>query len=180
MVRKTEAAVHRTHPEIKVLISGETLQMNPDGWSEWLKNLLAADPTLNRLPNIAYSVHPYSCKRGPLDPLGGMEFALYTHQRDPTVPVWITEVGWSSATASACGVGETTQATFLRGAVLRALDDWGTWAEKVFVFSFDRSGTDLTNDEGNYGLRRADDSVKPAWRSITQLLSSDTPTRRAR
>ena len=73
---------------------------------DWLKNLRAADPGLSTVVD-AYSVHPYPYPRtqGPdvdhSDPRWDYQRVQLTRQIDPSLPIWITEVGWSTASTEA-------------------------------------------------------------------------------
>ena len=58
-------------------------------------------------------------------------------QKGVSRPIWLTEFGWS--TYSGGGVSETTQATWTRDAVKRAIVDWGSFVELVFVYQWDRT-----------------------------------------
>ena len=82
-------------------------------------------------------------------------------------------MGWSTADTSD-SVSEATQASHVRGAVVRALDDWGAYVERIFVYSFDRDSADRSDREGHYGLLRQDGSAKPAWDALRTLLAADT------
>jgi hypothetical protein len=178
LARATAAAVKAVDPQVKVLISGDLLQVRTDGKIvEWLKNVLAADAGLKSLVD-AYSVHPYPYPRdlGPHDrrpdPRWDYRRVELIHRVDPSRPLWITEVGWSTAAGVHDAVSEAQQAVFVRGAVERALGEWGGFVERIFVYSWDRSNGRAGDREGNFGLRRADGSTKPAWAALASLLQT--------
>ena len=167
MVRAAEQAVHSTHPEMLILMSGDWYNWRV---GYWLKLLLAADPTINRLPNLRYSVHPYTCQNDPYSTaLPGLQAAYLVHSFDPSVPIWITELGWETAGSSSiqfpdCVISETTQADYYMRATKRALGDWGSWIETAFFYVYE-------NDWG-FGMLRSDGTLKPAWGALTGLIAA--------
>ena len=181
LARTAIGAIRAANPLIKVLIAGDVLQVRTDGQIvDWLRNLRAADPGLATLAD-AYSVHPYPHPRtlGPYaersDPRWDFRRVTLTHQIDPSLPVWITEVGWSTASTSD-SVSEATQAEYVRGAVERSLVEWGSFVERVFVYSYDKDSGNTSDREGYYGLRRQDGAPKPALDSLTALLAGSGAT----
>jgi hypothetical protein len=185
LARAAATAIRSANPKVTILLAGDALQVRTDGAIVgWLKNLRAADATLNTLID-AYSVHPYPSPRtnGPYldrsDSRWDFQRVTLTHEIDPTLPIWITEVGWSTADTSD-SVSEATQATYVKGAVVRALTDWGSYVRRVFVYSFDRDTGDRTNREGHYGLLHQDGSPKPAWEALKALIGTGKPRGGAR
>ena len=75
-------------------------------------------------------------------------------------PVWLTESGWSTARMRN-GVSESEQARFLALQFKQAAR-WPWVRATIWYDLVDDSGR---SDDlyGNYGLRRADGSAKPAW-----------------
>jgi hypothetical protein len=176
LARAAASAIRAVNPNTKILVSGDILQVRTDGAIvDWLRNLRAADPGLNTLVD-AYSVHPYPHPRtnGPFldrsDPRWDYRRVTLTHEIDPSLPIWITEVGWSTANTSD-SVSQTTQATYVTDAVVRAVRDWGSYVQRIFLYSFDRDSTNLADREGHYGLLRQDGSAKPAWTALKALLA---------
>jgi polysaccharide biosynthesis protein PslG len=178
LARATAVAVHAYLPSVTVLASGDVLQVRTDGAIvNWLQSVLASDPTLNQVIN-AWSVHPYPSSRdyGPKvsrsDPRWDYGRIAITHQVDPSLPIWITEVGWSTATNCVDCVSEATQASSVHDAVVRAVQEFGGYVTRIFVYSLDMSNGVAGDREGNYGLRRPDDSFKPAWNSLVGLIQN--------
>lgn len=176
-------AVKAVAPSTKVLISGDLLMLRQNGSaSEWLGPVLDAEPSLRGLVD-AYSTHPYPSPRdrSPLDTSSGPAYrfdrAHLTHDiaaaRQADKPIWITEIGWSTAAAVGDAVTEDTQANYLRLAATSALGKQGV--ERMFVFGWDRSSGVAGDREGNYGLQRADGSMKPAWWAITSIVDNGLP-----
>jgi hypothetical protein len=178
--RSAAVAIRSADPTIKILISGDVAQFRRDNAAvDWLDKVLTADPGLGALID-AYSVHPYPFPRtkSPTDDSGD---ARSNYGRVPEThsiavahgadhAIWITEVGWTTATRTTAGVSEANQAKYVRDAIERAFTEW-TFVDKVFVYAWDASNGDLTDVEGNFGLRRANDSLKPAWRSVTDAAA---------
>lgn len=180
LARATATAIKATHPEVKILISGEVWQARRDDAAvPWLARVLDADSGLAKLVD-GYSLHPYPWPRnaGPYDTSNRWSFDLVQRSREiaaarhAALPIWITEIGWSTADLPDDGVSEATQAAYVRQAMERAFGEWGSYVERVFFYSFDRSNTDVRDREGNYGLLRADDSFKPAWHEITRYIDA--------
>jgi len=171
LVRAAATAIRAANPNVAILVSGDILQVRTDGAIvDWLKNLRAADPGLSTIVD-AYSVHPYPYPRtyGPdverTDPRWDYRRVELTRQIDPSLPIWITEVGWATASTSD-SVSEATQAKFVVRAVERALGEWGSYVQRVFVYSFDRDSGNTSDREGYYGLLRQDGSAKPSWTDL--------------
>jgi polysaccharide biosynthesis protein PslG len=178
LARTTALAVHAYRPSVTVLASGDVLEVRTDGAIvSWLQSVIAADPTLNQVIN-AWSVHPYPSSRdyGPRvsrsDPRWDYGRIAVTHQVDPSLPIWITEVGWSTATNCLDCVSEATQASNVHDAVLRAVQEFGAYVPHIFIYSLDLSNGVAGDREGNYGLRRSDNTFKPAWNSLVGLIQN--------
>jgi Beta-galactosidase len=182
LVRAAGAAIRRHDPTVRILIAGDVLQVRTDGSiRNWQRELLAADSGLSAFFD-AYSVHPYPHPRalGPFDdrpdPRWDFRRVELTHQLDSSKPIWITEIGWSTATAVSDAVSEATQSAFVRGAVERAIGQWGAYVERVFTYQWDRDRGSTADRAGYFGLRRADGTAKPAWDGLVALLASRSTT----
>lgn len=182
LVRAAAEAIKAHDPSIKILVAGDLLQVRTDGAiRDWQKEVIAADPTLRSLFD-AYSVHPYPYPQdlGPYadrsDPRWDFRRLELIHANDTTKPLWITEVGWSTASGGSQTVSEETQATYVRGAVERALNEYGSFVEMIFVYQFDRDRGSTSDRENYFGLRREDDSAKPAWNALVEMLASGAGT----
>lgn len=177
MVRQVAGAVHASAPAVAVLACGDLNQVRRKGSAPWLSALLDADPSLGSVVD-GWSVHPYPSRRsaGPDDrsgpPDGGFDRVVRIHDlvvaRGADRPVWITEIGWTTA-HNGDGVTEATQARYVGRALERGLGEWRGFVARVFVYSWDRSTGRLDDTEGNFGLRRADDTTKPAWAVVSQF-----------
>lgn len=181
LVDAAAPAVHAADASLTVLASGDLIQSRADGvLHEWLGELLDADPTLPAEVD-GFSVHPYPWPRdaGPYDPAMNprVSFGRVSAIRDTELahgtqlPIWITEIGWSTAPGVSDAVSEATQAQFLTGAIQRATGEWRSFVSRIFVFSWDPASDRPGDREGNYSIRHADGSPKPAWTAIQHLLA---------
>lgn len=128
---------------------------------EWLAGLTAAEPGLLAAAD-GVAAHPYAQDgAASLRSLDRLRAAL--DEQQAPLPIWVTEVGWSTCARSAGCVTEATQAAniarFLHG--VRDRDR----ADAVFVYHLG-SWRVRTGDQiyGDYGLLRADRTRKPSWR----------------
>jgi hypothetical protein len=182
LVEATAPVIHAEDPSMTVLAAGDIAQCRNKVWQgTWLASLLAIDPNLPKLID-AWAVHPYPAPWTlgpddvPRDPKLGFQRVALTRQTsmqmNAALPIWITEVGWSTAAPSAGGVTEDQQAQFTKRAVQMATDDWGQFVPRTFFYDFDKSTGVPTDHDGNYGLLRADGSEKPAWTVLRSMLTS--------
>jgi hypothetical protein len=182
LARAAASAIKQHDPQIRVLVPGDVLQVRTDGAiRNWQREVLAADPGLSSLID-AYSVHPYPhpFTLGPNadrpDPRWDFQRVRLTREADPTKPIWITEIGWSTAPAHSDSVSEAVQAQYVEAAVQRALGEWGSYVQRVFVYQWDKDRGGASDREGYFGLRRADDTAKPAWNSLVAMLRPPAAT----
>lgn len=182
LARAGARAVRDASDGVSVLVPADLLQVRTDGAIEpWFSELLAADRSLPELVD-GWTVHPYPSPRSAAPLAQGdarFGFGRVTETRriaaaaDVERPIWITELGWSTAAASEDGVSERQQSDYLDAALGRALGEWRDFVPHTFVFSWNRSSGSAGDVEGNYGLRRADGSFKPAWRVVTRRAVAD-------
>jgi arabinogalactan endo-1,4-beta-galactosidase len=100
--------------------------------------------------------------------------AVMTANADAGKPLWITEWGQHTGTAT-YSVSSADQATFLDHAFTRAFKEK---AQALFVFAPRNAGADATNREHNFGVIDADFVPKPslrAYREASAIASGDTP-----
>jgi len=180
MAHAAAVAIRQANPGVKILIAGDVLQVRTDGSIvNWLDNVLKADTALGSLID-GYSVHPYPSPRqkSPDDDSGDMRWnfsrIILSHNTavndNADHPIWITEVGWTTATGVSDGVSESTQASYLHDAITRSIDQWGSYVARVYLYSWGVSNGNMTDIEGNYFLQRSDGSFKPAWATIQSLV----------
>jgi hypothetical protein len=182
LVRATGSAVHGLDPDIDVVISGDLLQTGGGGPIRyWIDEVLRADPNLGDYFDV-YSVHPYPAGSPMTDNADGRwDFSRIQIIRQTTVnrgmpkPVWITEVGWSTAPNADHTVSETTQASYTRQAITRAFGDW-SYVKRFYLYSYDRDTGNTSDREGYFGVRRQNGSYKPVWTTLTNMLEPRTVT----
>ena len=190
LVRAAAPAIKAARRSIKVLISGDLHLGYPDArdytagthrnWEHgFLARLLKHDLALDSVD--AYSVHPYSQKFGPFEAtissFADQTFAQqWLYQKLVLIrdmlrtagkfkPLWNTELGWSTSG----DVDEPTQAEYLEGALKRAVEEWGDFVERSFIFVLARPNN--THYAGGYNLLRDDMTPKPAWHTVRRLLA---------
>jgi hypothetical protein len=185
MVRQAAPSIHAVDPEMTVLMSGDLRSWNNANRlhgrqsQPWLARLLAANPGLVKLVN-GLDVHPNPEPRD-TGPYGGGSTPQQSFARVPLIhqielaagvalPIWITEIGWSTSPDTPHAVSNQTQALYLRQAVQRSIGSWGTYVRKIFLFGWYRSSGLPRDQPGNFGLLDANGTTKPGWRAIIQLL----------
>ena len=182
LARAATTAMKATNPEVEVLISGDLLEARRDGRIVgWIDGVLDADPGLDELID-GYSIHPYHYG-GPEDvrPDPRWDYGKValirqvTAAHDANKPMWITEVGWTTAPNVDDRVSEATQATYTEQAVVRAFREW-PYVKRFYLYSYDRDSGNTTDREGYFGVRHQDGSYKPAWTALVDLLAPRTVT----
>jgi hypothetical protein len=139
----------------------------------WLESLAAADPALLRIVD-GVAVHPYmfgapdGAEDIPLafrfDRTGAIADEL-TRLGAGRVPLWITELGWSTCDVRPdCG-SEQDQAQWLADAFTRVRSrPLSTRVRALFVYHLhDFAGRASGDREAHYGLLRPNGTRKPAW-----------------
>jgi hypothetical protein len=112
--------------------------------------------------------------------------ALMVANGDGNLPIYMTEIGWSSTNAQcttgawagqkAAGVSEATQALFLQQAYHCLAQPQYSYVKAAMWFSMYNNASDSAPLD-NYGLLNADFSPKPAWNAFEQVsLNGDQLT----
>ena len=180
LVHLAADAVNAVNPTVDILAAGELYATRSDGKldSPWLGAMLAADPALASLVDV-WSVHPYTepKTKGPnavsSDPrwdfrrINNIRQTLKDH--GVLVPrMWITEIGWTTASGSTSGVTEANQAAYLADAIDIAMSTESI--ERLYTYQWAKDGTDTTDIESFFGVRHRDGTYKPAWFEITSRV----------
>lgn len=171
-----------TYPKVKAaapemtLVGASSFKV-PLDWFEELFQLGG----LNYLDAI--SVHPYRAPGVPeglgLD-IDGLKKLIRKYNNGQDIPIWITEQGWSSATATGIGVSEKVQAQSVARSLLEAKV---AGVEKYYWYDLVNDGTNPNSTEHNFGLLRRTSAdatslnPKPAYLAYStvarELTSSD-------
>ena len=177
LLRAAATAIRASHPEVKILASGDVFQMRTDTTQsiDWIRLALAADPGAFRDLVDAYSVHLYVQSRSPLDTVTAQRWrfdrAFITRDLATAAgashPLWVTEFGWTTEPGNADGVAEDVQATYSRQALELALVTWGGLVERAFLYYWGESTDSYT---AGYSPLRPDGSPKPLWTTLDGLL----------
>jgi hypothetical protein len=133
----------------------------------------------------AWSVHPYSGDRSPLDPASGQDSEHSFVRGVPAVrrallrqgarrPLWLTELGWSTASVRGGrtfdnGVDAGTQARFLTEAFTQ-VRDW-PYVDVAIWYALHDTSRDPGDLVGNFGLLRADGSAKPSFATFRWMAT---------
>lgn len=124
----------------------------------------------------AIAVHPYSFPALPTDTdvVGGFAdlptlHALTEREGDPGKKIWVTEFGAPTGTAPEA-MSDRDQATSLLDA--RRLAEGWDWVGPLIYYELRDSGTDPADLEDNFGVVRADLSLKDA---ATALMNDEAP-----
>ena len=126
----------------------------------------------------AFSIHPYSGDRSPLDTDAGQPAAYSFVRGVPAVhdvmvkygdpkPLWLTEFGWSTCSGHRSGpdwdrcVDQPTQATYLAEAY-NQMRPW-SYVPVGIWYELKNAGSDDTDRLDNYGLIQANELPKPSY-----------------
>ena len=183
LARTAASAIQARHPDVTIVMDADVLQVRRDGQIRgWIDEVLRAEPRLIDLIDV-FGAHPYPDPRNqsPLDRNGDArwDFRQVELIRQTTLalgadkPIWITEIGWSTAPGVSDAVSESTQATFVADALRQAFE-W-PYVQRVYVYSYDRDNGVSGDREGWFGLRHQDGTPKPAFAAMTQFANSARP-----
>lgn len=178
IVRVAATAIKQVHPEISVLASGDIFELAVDGADEgdWLQPLLAADPTLWRSSLVnGWSVHTYCQRLGPWDTTAPQRVRFdrveltrsLSHAAGADLPIWITELGWSTSPDRPDSVSEDLQAQYEYAALERATHEWSSFVARTFIYTLA-----APSQAQDYNLLRPDGSPRPAWAAVKRFIAS--------
>ena len=129
----------------------------------------------------AVGYHPYSYPYAPMYAASWNTFyrtpdvhALMAAHGDGAKPVWGTEVGFPTGTATKA-VSESTQAAYISAAI----DQWTTWSfhGPIFFYTIRDLGTDLTDVNDNMGMVRRSGAPKAVFGSVRVALQAPRDVR---
>jgi hypothetical protein len=183
LVRAAAAAVPNRRG-VELLMSGDNLSVSSDGVPRpWLATIAQDTPdVLGLVDGLAVHPYPQPFGRSPQDTTGD---ARWRFDRVPTagsvaaaaghpLPLWITEIGWSTAPPANGGVTETQQSAYIDDAIEIATTAWAGAVSHVFLYTLTDSTTESDALQRDYGLLRADGSPKPAWTQLTRRLAASS------
>jgi len=179
MVRAAIVAGRAANPDTHWLMAADLTYQDATGRrQQWLPAIAMADPGLLRLID-GVAVHPYVFGTPGADTSIPLPFRFervnaiaseLTALGAPRVPVWLTEIGWSTCDKRPdCG-SEQEQAQRIADVFTRVrrrpLSDR---VRAVFIYHLhDFPGRARSDREGWYGLLRLNGSRKPAWSVVRQ------------
>ena len=177
MCKAAGQAVKNAAPNMKRMANVDTGDyktgaQDPNGYFD---GMIAAVPDL-RLYLDAWSLHPYNGIHHPASTTNtdGQRwrfdrvpyFQTLAARKNATLPIWITEYGWSTCSNRSECVTERQQAAFVAAGAKLAIDEWKVG--RVFVYMGDRDGGD--DKEGRFGMyRQADGAPKPVLAALSSL-----------
>jgi hypothetical protein len=170
-------------PAAKFMIEAEVSWYS--GWPQrpFLRAMFNAVPGLRRYID-AVSIHPYALlgpgvcgRRYPGETLAGLERStrfqvcrIQTIHRDLAslgmlhVPIWITEVGWSTSPSSTSSVSESQRVRYIHGLFSLLRSRWRGEIRGLIWYDLQRtSRVPTAGGEGWFGLLRPDGSATPSW-----------------
>ena len=173
LARRTYASIKAADPAAQVVVGGLSSSSNDSlvgyGTREsTLETLLAQG--VDRYSD-AFSIHPYVVYRdGPTRSLQGFNDLLTKVVRRirqtpglATLPIFVTEIGWSTAKGSPRGVTEEEQARYLAQALALSAE---LGIAAVIVYELRDGTTDPADTEGHFGVLRHNMAEKPALRLL--------------
>ncbi|MCW2982672.1 MAG: hypothetical protein JWR63_242, partial [Conexibacter sp.] len=163
LVRAGVDAGRAASAKARFLVALDTSAAGHPGIAErWLSRLLTADPDLLRRAD-GIAAHPYNIGLGlEENALDELEVALKDH--GASLPIWVTEIGWSTCTQQGGCVSEQRQARDLSTFLDMVRARYAGRVAAVFVYRLrDLAVRPRFDREGAFGLIRADGARKPAW-----------------
>jgi hypothetical protein len=168
LLRYTYQAIKSVRPDVTV-VAGATFLIDLD----WFKELFAAGGLSYA---DAISIHPYSLLffdspevREIAENIQKLQDLMQTNNHGATKPIWITEIGWSTALDL---TNEAAQAHYLVRSMALSLS---VGVQKIFWYDFLNDGTAFIDKEQNFGLLRRPDAIdyytpKPAYTAYAVLM----------
>jgi polysaccharide biosynthesis protein PslG len=121
-------------------------------------------------------VHPYGSAGSLAGRLGSFRAAELA--AGDSAPLWLTEIGWTTAAGPIDAVSEHKQATQVRMAF--GVIDRLSYVRAATIYSLRDDGTNRSAHEDNFGLVRRDYSAKPALWALRGALAANRPVPAAR
>jgi polysaccharide biosynthesis protein PslG len=169
------------NPRVRYLLAADYITAGTS--RSWLDDIYQTIPAL-RAYVAGVAVHPYSDRplmqllpgsagRSDLRRVEAMRAILVRHG-DGALPMWLTEIGWSTCTAASPCVNEAAQAGDLAGVLQLARTRWRSFVRAVFVYKLHDYGPSGPIEQ-RFGILRPNGTAKPAWRVLQEISRVDTP-----
>jgi len=180
MVEAAVAAGRGANAQARWLVAFDLTYERGDGErADWIAPLFAAAPDLAASVD-GIALHPYSFYAPDagrdaaalafrVDRVGAILRELAAHGVGREVPVWFTEIGWSTCSRRPECVDEHEQAQRFADLFARVWSDWGRRVRAVFAYHL-RDFADRPEDdvEAHFGLLRTDGSRKQSADVVAQ------------
>lgn len=185
MFIRVSAALKAVDRRARVMLEADTRVLTPGSpLRPFLGPMLEAAPALGRFVD-AVSVHPYQgggasprvCT--PFQPPRGIAYdwlataTEFCRIRDVRrildagglehAELWVTEIGWSTASEAASAVTEETQARYVRQTFQLLRRDLRNLIDGFVWYEYQGPGGDPYSREAHFGLVRANGTRKPGW-----------------
>ena len=177
-------AARAADPDARFMLEADVSVLGRPDFMPYLEPLLAA------LPNVAedvdvVSVHPYALDgSGPGTCPGGTPAArrssvcrlldirrVVNAHGGSAIPIWITEIGWSTAPRADGAVDDASQAAYTRELSELLRGRWRRTAEGVLWYAFSTPEASPSRREDWFGLVHPDGAPKPAWRGLVAEMA---------
>lgn len=153
------------------------VQLGDGRWVQWIDELFAAVPDLAQDIH-GISTHPYSNDLRSYDPQRGHDqfSRIRTYKQrfkdfGADVPLWITEMGWSTCTLRPRCVSSAKQASLVRELMTRLRTTYRGLVAATYFYSYANPGENPRDPEHHFGLVGFHRTPKPAWKELTAILS---------
>jgi polysaccharide biosynthesis protein PslG len=175
LVRAAAVAGHRANPRARFLVYGDTAYAARDGSiRDWIADMFAAVPDLGRVVD-GIAVHPYTL---------GSPLSVTSQERNDfrrvdqirveaqerggrALPIWITEIGWSTCRLRPDCVSEARQAQYVTQLFGMLQGHYRGKVAAAYVYQWHSlHGVRPADREGFFGLLRENGSRKPAWAAV--------------
>jgi polysaccharide biosynthesis protein PslG len=184
LLERTTASIRKSNPAAKILVGGLSIIDTDQGGitpQDFLR-VLVRSATSDAFDGVG--LHPYTYPNlasdsgqwvSPRADAGSVLQSIrncFTDAGLPAIPIWITEYGAPTGgePESSDHVTETRQAEIAADAVKTAAADEGVAA--LIWYTYRDSGSDLSDPESYYGLRRADGSKKPSYDAFRLAIAN--------
>jgi hypothetical protein len=181
MFKAVVAATRPIDPNARFMLEADITAYARGSQTPFLSAMFAAVPDLTKYADVV-SVHPYAsnglspracdrvhdvtARRFQSCRLEDVVKTLDSHGARST-PVWITEIGWSTASASKDGVSESTQANYVNDVFGLLRGAWAGRVEGVVWYAYSTPERNPASRDDYFGLVHPGGAPKPAWVALS-------------